>query len=54
MRRGQGRPEETRAAYQEAIGVVEGVAAALSNAALRETLLASPRVAALREATDLQ
>jgi tetratricopeptide (TPR) repeat protein len=50
LRQAQGRPEDARAAYQEAIGVVEGVAAARSDAALRAALLASPQVAALREA----
>jgi tetratricopeptide (TPR) repeat protein len=48
LRQAQGQPEEARAAYQEAIAVVEGVAATLSDATLREALLASPQVAALR------
>ncbi len=49
LRQAQGRLEEARAAYLEAISVVEVVAASLSDAALRSALLASPQVAALRE-----
>jgi class 3 adenylate cyclase/tetratricopeptide (TPR) repeat protein len=50
LRQAQGRPKEARAAFEEAIAIVEGVAAALSDVSPRETLLASPQAAALREA----
>jgi tetratricopeptide (TPR) repeat protein len=53
LRQGQGRPDEARTAYQEAIAVVEGVGAGLSDPALRAALLASPQVAALRRETAL-
>jgi tetratricopeptide (TPR) repeat protein len=50
LRRAQGRDEDATAAYQEAIAVVERVAAGLSDPALRETLLESPQVLSLRAA----
>jgi hypothetical protein len=46
----QGRLENAAASYQEALAVIEAVAAGLSDANLRDTLLASPQVAALRAA----
>ncbi len=46
----QGREGDAAAAYQEALAVVERVAAGLSDAALRETFLGSPQVTAIREA----
>jgi tetratricopeptide (TPR) repeat protein len=49
LRQAQGREDDAAAAYREALAVVERVAAGLSDAALRETFLASPQVAALRE-----
>jgi tetratricopeptide (TPR) repeat protein len=52
LRQAQGRRAEARVAYQEALGVVDGVAAGLSDPELRATLLASPQVSALREAAD--
>jgi tetratricopeptide (TPR) repeat protein len=54
LRRAQARPEDATSAYQEAIAVVEGMASGLSEAALRETLLASPQVVALHDAVALR
>jgi hypothetical protein len=44
----QGHPAEAAEAHREALAVVDAVATGLSDPALRETLLASPPVAALR------
>jgi tetratricopeptide (TPR) repeat protein len=49
LRQAQFRPHDAVAACQEAMAVVEGVAAGLSDPGLRDTLLASPQVAILRE-----
>jgi len=49
LRQAQGRPQDALTAYQEAITTVERVASALSDPALRNTLLTSPQVAFLRE-----
>jgi class 3 adenylate cyclase/tetratricopeptide (TPR) repeat protein len=50
LRQAQGRPDDAVAAHQEALVTIEGMAASLSDPALRDTLLASPQVAALRAA----
>jgi class 3 adenylate cyclase/tetratricopeptide (TPR) repeat protein len=50
LRAAQGRAEDARAAYAEALAVIEGVAAGLSDAELRETFLASAHVQGLRQA----
>ena len=47
--RAQGRVEEACAAYRAALEIVEGVAARLTEASLRETLLGSTHVRGLRE-----
>jgi class 3 adenylate cyclase/tetratricopeptide (TPR) repeat protein len=49
LRQAQRLPQEGGAAYREALSVVEGMAAGLSDPDLRDTLLASPQVSALRE-----
>jgi class 3 adenylate cyclase/tetratricopeptide (TPR) repeat protein len=49
LRRAQGRAGEAREAYGEALGVIERVAAGLTDEALRATFLASPRVQAIRQ-----
>jgi class 3 adenylate cyclase/tetratricopeptide (TPR) repeat protein len=54
LRQAQCRRAEAGAAYQEALGLVEGVAMGLADRELRDTLLASPQVLALREAAGIQ
>jgi class 3 adenylate cyclase/tetratricopeptide (TPR) repeat protein len=49
LRQAQSRPEDAAHARQEAIAILEAMAAGLSDANLRATLLASPQLAALRE-----
>ncbi len=49
----QGRAEDADAVTREAVEVVERVAANLADADLRETLLASPQVTALRQAAGV-
>jgi hypothetical protein len=44
LRRGQGRPADARDAYRAALAVIEGVAAGLPDARLRQTLLSSGEV----------
>src|SRR5579872_3305204 len=46
--RAQGRAQDAREAYQAALAVVDGVAAALSDAPLRETFLTSAHVQHIR------
>ncbi len=49
LRRAQGRAGDARAAYQDALAVLEGMAASLTDDELRRTLLKSPVVGRLRE-----
>lgn len=54
LRGAQGRPEEARPAYQEALAVVDEVASRLSDEELRKTFLASEHVQAIRrQAADV-
>jgi tetratricopeptide (TPR) repeat protein len=48
VRAAQCRPAEARLAYREALSVIDGVAASLTDAALRETFLASEHVRHIR------
>jgi tetratricopeptide (TPR) repeat protein len=48
LREVQGRPEEARQAYQEAVAVVDEMASRLTDRELRETFLASEQVQATR------
>jgi tetratricopeptide (TPR) repeat protein len=50
LRTAQGRADEARQACAKALTVIEGVAAALDDEALRETFLSSPHVQAVRAA----
>jgi tetratricopeptide (TPR) repeat protein len=49
LRRAQSRPTVARRAYREALAVIEGVAAALTDEALRQTFLSSVEVQRIRE-----
>ncbi len=49
LRRGQGRPLDARAEYRAALAVIDGVAAALTEVALRETFLTSAHVQYIRQ-----
>jgi tetratricopeptide (TPR) repeat protein len=48
LRRAEARPEEARRAYTEALSVIEGVAASLTDQRLRDTFLHSEHVEAIR------
>ena len=48
LRTAQGRPADACQAYRDALQIIEGVAAALSGASVRETFLASPHVRHIR------
>jgi tetratricopeptide (TPR) repeat protein len=50
VRQAQARDADAAAAFREAVAVVEGIAASLSDPGLRETLLASPQISSLRDA----
>ena len=50
LREAQARPDEARGAYRDAWSVIEGVAAQLTDDALRETFLVSPQVQEIRRA----
>jgi class 3 adenylate cyclase/tetratricopeptide (TPR) repeat protein len=52
LRQAQGRPEEAREAYREAVAVIDQVAASLTDASLRETFLDSHEVRALRASAN--
>ena len=52
LRRGQGMAEDARQAYRDAIAVVEGVAARLTDESLRAMFLASDHVQGIRDAAD--
>ncbi len=53
LRAAQGRAEEARHAYAEALSVIEGVARALTDEDLRDGFLASPHVQGIRRAAVL-
>jgi tetratricopeptide (TPR) repeat protein len=48
----QGRPAEAQLAYREALSVIDGVAASLADAPLRETFLASEHVRHIRQLVE--
>jgi tetratricopeptide (TPR) repeat protein len=50
LRRAQGREDEALGAFGEALNVIHGVAERLEDASLRETLMSSPHVEAIRQA----
>jgi tetratricopeptide (TPR) repeat protein len=50
LRAAQGRADDARAAYAEALAVIDGVAAGLTDAELRETFLGSAHVQGIRQA----
>jgi tetratricopeptide (TPR) repeat protein len=50
LRAAQGRADDARAAYAEALAVIDGVAAGLSDTELRETFLESAHVQGIRQA----
>ena len=52
LRKAQGQEKEATVAYGEAVAVIERVAAALEDEALRETFLSSPHVQGIREASN--
>ena len=52
LRRAQKRTEDAGRAYGEAVSVIEGVAASLTDAKLRETFVQSEHVQAIRRATE--
>jgi tetratricopeptide (TPR) repeat protein len=49
LRKAQGRAEDAKAAFGEALAVIEAVAGDIADEALRETFLSSPHVEAIRE-----
>ncbi|HEY3239890.1 MAG TPA: tetratricopeptide repeat protein, partial [Acidimicrobiia bacterium] len=52
LRRAQGRSEDARRAYGEALSVIEGVASALTDSQLRETFRHSQHVEDIRQAAE--
>jgi tetratricopeptide (TPR) repeat protein len=52
LRQAQGRADEARQAYQDALTVIEEVAASLSDESLRETFLGSDHVQGIRRAAE--
>ena len=52
LREAQGRAAEARRAYRDALAVIDGVAARLSDESLRETFLSSDHVRDIRRAAD--
>jgi tetratricopeptide (TPR) repeat protein len=52
LRRAQGRPEDARQSYGDALSVIEAVAAGLTDEKLRQTFLHSPPVEAIRLAVE--
>jgi tetratricopeptide (TPR) repeat protein/transcriptional regulator with XRE-family HTH domain len=49
LRLAQGRPQDARQSYHAALAIIDGVAAALTDAALRETFLTSAHVQHIRQ-----
>ena len=54
LRKAQGRSDEARQAYRDALSVIESVAAALTDESLRETFLSSDHVQGIRRTTGPQ
>jgi tetratricopeptide (TPR) repeat protein len=52
LRRAQGRLDDARKAYRDALAVIDGVAAGLSDESLRETFLTSDHVQTIRQAAE--
>jgi tetratricopeptide (TPR) repeat protein len=52
LRQAQGRPEEARQAYREALWIIDQVAAALTDESLRDTFLNSDHVQSIRAAAN--
>ncbi len=48
LRQAQGQPEKTYQAYHDALAIIDGVAADLTDASVRETFLTSPHVEHIR------
>ena len=53
LRQAQGRAEDVRQAYRDALAVIERVAAGLSDESLRETFLSSDHVRNIRRAAEV-
>ena len=53
LRQAQGRVDDGRQAYRDALAVIEGVAAGLSDESLRETFLSSDHVQGIRRAAGV-
>jgi len=53
LRQAQGRGNDARQAYRDALAVIEGVAAGLSDESLRETFLSSDHVQGIRRAAEV-
>lgn len=49
LRQAQGKPDDARQAYRDALAVIDGVAAGLTDESLRETFLSSDHVQTLRQ-----
>ncbi len=54
LRKAQGRPDDALQAYRDAIAVIEGVAARLSDGSLRDTFLNSDHVQGIRLAAEIR
>ena len=54
LRKAQGSPEDARQAYRDALAVIEGVAARLSDESLRDTFLNSDHVQGIRLAAEIR
>ncbi|KKL20122.1 hypothetical protein LCGC14_2458610, partial [marine sediment metagenome] len=50
LRQAQGKPDDARQAYRDALAVIDGVAAGLTDESLKETFLSSDHVQTLRQA----
>jgi class 3 adenylate cyclase/tetratricopeptide (TPR) repeat protein len=53
LRKTQGRADDARAAYRDALAVIDGVAAGLSDESLKETFLDSEHVQGIRRAAEV-
>ena len=54
LRKAQGRPDDALQAYRDALAVIEGVAAGLTDESLRETFLGSEHVQGIRRAAEIR
>ena len=54
LRKAQGKTDDARQAYRDALAVIEGVAAGLRDESLRETFLSSEHVRNIRRAAEVQ